>query len=131
MFGLHLRELRTNPRPGPLRFAVGAQLAGGGRLLVLADHSIFINDMMLQTDNDNIPFAFNVVRWLTDAGNGQRRTDVLFYDDGQITLYTADAVHATQQIRRGNRDPQGHRAAQPELQELPDHARLSGRRRAI
>jgi hypothetical protein len=59
-------------------------VAGGsasGRLLVLADHSVFINDMMLQTDNDNIPFAFNVARWLTDDG---KRPDVLFYDDGQI-----------------------------------------------
>jgi hypothetical protein len=57
---------------------------GRGRLLVIADHSIFINDMMLQSDNDNFAFAFNVVRWLTDAGDGKRRDEVLFYDDGQI-----------------------------------------------
>jgi hypothetical protein len=55
-----------------------------GRLLVMADHSIFINDMMLQPDNDNVTFAINAVRWLADAGNGQRRTNVVFFDDGQI-----------------------------------------------
>jgi hypothetical protein len=55
-----------------------------GRLLVLADQSIFINDMMLQRDNDNVVFAFNVVRWLTDAGDGKRRTEAVFYDDGRF-----------------------------------------------
>ena len=55
-----------------------------GRLLVLADHSIFINDMMLQPDNDNIPFAFNVGRWLIDAGDGTKRSEILFFEDGQL-----------------------------------------------
>jgi hypothetical protein len=55
-----------------------------GRLLVMADHSVFINDMMLQPDNDNVTFAINAVRWLADAGNGQRRTKVVFFDDGQL-----------------------------------------------
>jgi hypothetical protein len=66
-----------------LRFACAREF-GRGRLLVLADHSIFINDMMLQPDNDNIAFAFNAIRWLDDAGNGKRRTEVLFYEDGRI-----------------------------------------------
>jgi hypothetical protein len=55
-----------------------------GNLLVLADHSIFINDMMCQADNDNAPFANNIVHWLMDAGAGDRREEVLFYDDGRI-----------------------------------------------
>jgi hypothetical protein len=54
-----------------------------GRLLVLADHSIFINDMMLAGDNDNIQFAVNVVNWLADTGDGRRRTQCVFLDDGK------------------------------------------------
>jgi hypothetical protein len=64
----------------PLVLAV-ANTFPTNHLLVIADHSIFINDMMWQGDNDNITFAFSVVRWLTD--NGQR-TEVLFIDDGTV-----------------------------------------------
>src|SRR5262249_13925433 len=49
-----------------------------GRLLVLADHSLFI-DMMVQPDNNNLDFAFGVVRWLMEDG---KRTTVLMYDNG-------------------------------------------------
>jgi hypothetical protein len=51
-----------------------------GRLLVLADHSLFI-DMMMQPDNNNLEFAFGVVRWLTEDG---KRTSVLMYDNGTL-----------------------------------------------
>ncbi len=66
-----------------LQFALARQFRSGGRLLVLADHSIFINDMMLQPkeDNDNIPFAFNVAHWLTDGG---KHPNVLYYEDGVL-----------------------------------------------
>ncbi|HEY1381170.1 MAG TPA: DUF4350 domain-containing protein [Gemmataceae bacterium] len=77
------QNLRFDLGAAPLMFGV-TRTFGSGRLLVLADHSIFINDMMLQADNDNIPFAFNVAHWLTDAGGDKRRTEVLFYEDGQI-----------------------------------------------
>src|SRR5262249_230316 len=46
-----------------LPFAVGGTV-GNGRLLVLADHSLFINDMMLQHDTDNIDFTYNCLDWL-------------------------------------------------------------------
>jgi hypothetical protein len=70
--------------PEPLPFAAAGSIANGeGRLLLLADHSIFINDMMLQPDNDNIPFAANVARWLADPA-GANRTAALFVEDGQI-----------------------------------------------
>src|SRR4029079_11442952 len=52
-----------------------------GGVFVLADHSIFINDMMSQEDNDNPYFAHNVVRWLTEDG---KRKELLFYEDGEI-----------------------------------------------
>ena len=40
--------------------------------------------MMLQPDIENWAFALNVVRWLADTGGGDRRTEVLFYEDGRI-----------------------------------------------
>lgn len=84
-----------------LLFAVGGTV-GQGRVLVLADHSIFINRMMLPHDNGNMEFAANCLRWLRgDAsspleiigaakrGNGlqqligQRRR-VLFWEDYHV-----------------------------------------------
>jgi hypothetical protein len=75
---------------GPLRlpanypFAAGGEF-GEGRVLVLSDHSVFINEMMIQTDNDNFDFAYNCVDWLRrDRGDGQpKRTHVLFLDEGE------------------------------------------------
>jgi hypothetical protein len=51
-----------------------------GRLLVLADHSLFI-DMMMQPDNHNLDFTFGVIRWLMEDG---KRTEVLLMDNGAI-----------------------------------------------
>src|SRR5205823_5090731 len=50
-------------------------------ILLLPDHSLFINAMMLQGDNANFVFAQDTVRWLT--GNGARKR-VLFLDDGAV-----------------------------------------------
>src|SRR5262249_19703226 len=47
------------------------------KLLVLADHSVFINSMMIQDDNHNFAFASNCVNWITDDG---QRNRVLFLD---------------------------------------------------
>jgi len=64
----------------PLNFAAAGQV-GKGRLLVLADHSVFINDMLLQPDNDNFDLAFKAISWLTDDG---KRDRVLFVENGEI-----------------------------------------------
>ncbi len=61
-------------------FAIAAS-HGQGRYAVLADHSMFLNMMMLQNDNDNIAFAMKLTRWLSNDG---MRTRVLFVDDGQV-----------------------------------------------
>jgi hypothetical protein len=53
----------------------------GGRLLLLADHSIFINEMMLPTDNGNVEFTDNCMTWLSDGGT---RKKVLFVEEGTI-----------------------------------------------
>ncbi|MBL8792697.1 MAG: hypothetical protein JNM56_02200 [Planctomycetia bacterium] len=61
-------------------FAASGQLRHG-RVLVLGDHSVFINDMILQPDNDNFFFACNAIHWLTEDG---KRAEVLFVEDGGI-----------------------------------------------
>lgn len=60
-----------------VHFAAGAE-SSHGRVLFLADHSVFINMMMLPADNDNLLFAFNVIDWLTESG---KRNRVLFIDE--------------------------------------------------
>jgi hypothetical protein len=98
---------RGSPRP-PL-FAVGGTV-GKGHVLVLADHSIFINRMILPRDNGNMEFAANCLHWLrggistpmealgaarshavhgNEMGNALKqlagpRNKVLFCDDGTI-----------------------------------------------
>ncbi|HEX4590266.1 MAG TPA: hypothetical protein VH120_10085 [Gemmataceae bacterium] len=71
---------------GESLFAVesNSRLWGKGRLLVMADHSVFINDMIMQPDNDNWRFAWNAVDWLCDAGDGRRRTQVALLNDGNL-----------------------------------------------
>ena len=59
-------------------FAVAGEY-GEGRVLVMADHSVFINEMMLPTDNGNFEFASGVVAWL--RGDDARRNEVLFVDE--------------------------------------------------
>ncbi|HVS37063.1 MAG TPA: hypothetical protein VMS17_15995 [Gemmataceae bacterium] len=68
--------------PDPLPFGVGGDVGGqGGRILLLADHSIFINEMIMQTDNDNLNFSYNCLKW---AAGGPQRSKVLFIEDGRI-----------------------------------------------
>ena len=62
-----------------LAFAMGGEI-GSGRVLILADHSVFINAMLWQTDNQNYSFAGNCVDWLTEHGKRQR---VFFSDEGR------------------------------------------------
>ena len=67
----------------PLLFGVGGNVGDkGGRVLLLADHSIFINDMIMQTDNVNLDFSYNCLKWA--AGGPEPRTRVLFIEDGAI-----------------------------------------------
>jgi hypothetical protein len=63
---------------GPI-FAVGGEL-DSGRILVLADHSLFINQMMWPTDNNNLEFAYKCMEWLSNG----RRKRVLLVEDGKI-----------------------------------------------
>lgn len=66
--------------PGGL-FAWGGAV-NKGRILVLADHSVFINNMLQLSDNANREFALRCVMWL--KGEDGSHDQVLFVDDGQI-----------------------------------------------
>jgi len=65
--------------PANYPFAAGGEL-GKGRVLVLSDHSVFINAMMIPTDNDNFDFAYRCMDWLSDGG---KRTHILFLNEGE------------------------------------------------
>lgn len=57
----------------------------GGRILLLSDHSVFINSMLLPREpNDNLAFTLNCVEWLTSAPGGNRRQFVLFVENGHV-----------------------------------------------
>lgn len=62
-------------------FAAGGRW-GEGCVLFLADHSVFINNMMLQEDLGNVGFTFNCLDWLRDGA--PRRDRVLLFDEGEI-----------------------------------------------
>jgi hypothetical protein len=68
----------------PAAFAAAGAI-GKGRALVLSDHSVFINEMMIQLDNNNFDFGVECVRWLMKRGEGlEPRTHVLFLDEGEV-----------------------------------------------
>ncbi len=75
-------------RAAPLSAIPGAYFAAGddwgrGRVLVLADHSVFINEMLLRQDErlNNLPFAVHCLNWLHGPS---RRSQVLFVDEGGV-----------------------------------------------
>jgi hypothetical protein len=79
-------RLDTDPwrrPPERLAFAAGGAW-GDGRVLVLADHSVFINEMVCQRDNDNLDFASACLDWLTEREGGGRRHRVLFIEDQAV-----------------------------------------------
>jgi hypothetical protein len=75
-----VKDLTGEPyQDGPI-FAVGGTW-GQGRILVLADHSLFINQMMLPSDIGNLEFAYNCLEWLRE---GRQRRQVLLVEEGLI-----------------------------------------------
>jgi hypothetical protein len=63
-------------------FAIGGTL-GKGKALIVADHSIFINSMMLG-DNGNIDFTIQAATWLRDGPNGPRDQILFYEEDGHM-----------------------------------------------
>jgi hypothetical protein len=92
---------RGRGTPTPPLFAVGGTV-GAGRVLVLADHSIFINRMILMPNNKNLEFTANCLHWLRGGASTSldliraakdpqamqrlagQRDRVLFWDEGEI-----------------------------------------------
>ncbi len=75
------------PQNLKLPFLVGSpgHAPPAGRVLIMAGHSVFMNGLMAQPDNDNFLFAWNCIRWLSEApGANRQRKYVLFVDDGRI-----------------------------------------------
>jgi hypothetical protein len=58
-----------------------AMTHGNGRVVLLADAHIFINDLMARDDLDNYDFAGAVLQYLADGGKRKR---CLFIENGQI-----------------------------------------------
>ena len=50
-----------------------------GRMLLVSDHSIFINEMLVH--GDNARFANNAIRWLSEDGKRRR---LILINDGQV-----------------------------------------------
>jgi hypothetical protein len=73
--GCRFEDGRTSRDPLP--FAATGEI-GNGRILVLSDHSVFINGMLWQNDNQNLDFLDTCLEWLLD----KKRTEVLFFDEG-------------------------------------------------
>jgi hypothetical protein len=65
--------------PLPYLIGTGAAAANKGRIMVLAGHGVFQNQMMV--NQDNFLFTLNTVRWLTEGG---RRKKVLFVEEGKV-----------------------------------------------
>jgi hypothetical protein len=71
---------RNRINPHILTFAVGGEV-GTGRFLILADHSVFINEMMWAKNTQNFEFTQRCLAWL--AADGRKR--VMLVVDGKIT----------------------------------------------
>ena len=69
-------------------FAVGGSVRNGYRFLALADPSVFINQMMLASDErgnvDNLEFGVRTVKYLAERDDGGRRTRCLLIQDGTV-----------------------------------------------
>jgi hypothetical protein len=113
--------------PNPL-FALGGEL-GRGRVLIMADHSIFINDMLLRPDNGNLAFALRCVQWLRDGPQG-RRKQILFYEEGNLRT-DLERVVVTFRWRQGKflerADPRSQYSPGPMGSDTPGSVSPQGR----
>jgi hypothetical protein len=81
---VQIRQGAQNLPPG-VAYIVGSpkDARAAGRTVVLAGQGIFLNGMLIQTDNDNFSFAWNTIEWLTQGPSG-RREHCLFIDNGNV-----------------------------------------------
>jgi hypothetical protein len=79
-------ETRREILPADALFAVGGEgpdLNNDNpyRLLVMADHSIFINQMLLEPQTDNLELTYRVIEFL--QGPDKKRKRCIFFEDGR------------------------------------------------
>jgi len=78
-FGPGSSPLNEQKRPQPYMVAS----RDSQRVLILAGHGVFMNMLLAQVDNDNMTFACNCVRWLSQ-GPAAKRKYALFVENGTI-----------------------------------------------
>jgi hypothetical protein len=54
---------------------------GAGRMLFVSGHGVFMNGMLAQEKTDNIQFAINALRWLS---NDKQRKSALFIEENEL-----------------------------------------------
>lgn len=73
--------------PPDLRaFGLASQPKGyAGKVVLLADHHVFMNDLVFREDLGNFDFAATTLRYLAEGpGPGQTRTKCLLLDNGRV-----------------------------------------------
>ena len=90
---VHWDRFNAQPLPGGTLFAVGGYGPDNHNLtryhfLAMADHSVFINQMLLVPDTDNLELTYRVIDYLRnpDPNNpkNSRRKRCLFIENGQV-----------------------------------------------
>ena len=82
----NVEPLLPFPTIEPRYYMVGSpkDAPAEGRMLFIAGQGMFMNGMMLQSDNDNFEFAVNAIRWLREGPKGALRSKALLMVDGKV-----------------------------------------------
>ncbi|HTI49420.1 MAG TPA: hypothetical protein VL475_00660, partial [Planctomycetaceae bacterium] len=88
--------LQESPLPARSLFAVGGQGPDPNdpfpyRLLVMADHSIFINQMLLEPGTDNLELTYRVIDFLQGPNSRKR---CVFFENGRLVTHFDDLRQA-------------------------------------
>ena len=65
----------------PLVAISRSRLSRDGRMIIVADHSLFVNEMLIHADNAR--FASNVAEWLCRT-TGEKRSTLVLVHDGKV-----------------------------------------------
>lgn len=89
-------RLRERPLPARSIFAVGGQGPDQNepfpyRVLVMADHSIFINQMLLEPGTDNLELTYRVIDYLQAP---HQRKRCVFFENGRLVTHFDDLRQA-------------------------------------
>ncbi len=100
------------PVPTPIVFATGGRWSidraddaapAEASLLVMADHSLFINQMLLEPETDNLELAWRIIRYL--RGPQRRRQCLLEYEGKVVESFDRLVLMAMQTVPPGGWPP--------------------------